>query len=154
MSKRVIAVLLAALMLFAAFASAEKSNIRTYLTFRVTSRSQNPVVNVGQDLQIEVGIEGCTPTDYEWYFGGQLLTENADSRVYTIVNAQKEDAGIYTLKAYEDGTMVAMVDVNVRVTDNTALPVSGDESMPVWFAFAMVLACSIGLYLTLKRKKA
>ena len=63
------------LALFVAFALAsaiaEGGAIRTYLTFRITTRTQSAIVNAGEDLQIEVGVEGVTPTRYQWYFEGQ-----------------------------------------------------------------------------------
>lgn len=50
------------MMLFVAGpALAESGAIRTYLTFRITTRTQSAVVNEGEDLQIEVGVNGVEP---------------------------------------------------------------------------------------------
>ncbi len=132
-----ICILCAILILLFVQASASAAGaVRTYLTFRVTNRTQSSVVNVGEDLQIEVGVDGANPTAWQWYFEGQKIEEEADERIYNIINAQPEDAGVYTMQAYEGEKMVLKVDVNVRVIDTTFIPASGDSSMPVAVAFA------------------
>lgn len=133
-----LAILFVILLLIASAQAANASAIRTYLTFRVTTRAQSAVVNVGEDLQIEVGVDGVEPTAWQWYFNGQQLTQDADQRVYNIVNAQLEDAGLYRMQAYNGTQMVLSVDVNVRVIDPTVLPPSGDDSLPVTAAFAVM----------------
>ena len=82
------------MMLFiAGSALAENGAIRTYLTFRITTRTQSAVVNVGEDLQIEVGVSGVEPTSWQWYFKGEPIEQNGDQRIYNLLNATEEDAG-------------------------------------------------------------
>lgn len=114
------------MMLFiAGSALAENGAIRTYLTFRITTRTQSAVVNVGEDLQIEVGVSGVEPTSWQWYFKGEPIEQNGDQRIYNLLNATEEDAGLYCLKAYKDDTLVVSVDVNVRVIEPVIMPASG-----------------------------
>lgn len=144
------------MMLFVAGpALAESGAIRTYLTFRITTRTQSAVVNEGEDLQIEVGVNGVEPTSWQWYFKGEPIEQNGDQRIYNLVNAGEEDAGLYCLKAYKDDTLVVSVDVNVRVIAPVIMPASGDGSMPVAYAFAALAMGLIALVvLSYKRRHA
>lgn len=140
------------IMLFAGAALAA-GPVSTYLTFRITQQAPSSVVNVGQDLQIEVGINGVEPTSYQWYFEGKPITANGNQRVYNIVNARPEDAGIYRMQAYEDDRLVLSVDVNVRVVDTAHLPASGDETLPVAFAFAAAGMALVGMAFVVRRRR-
>lgn len=144
------------MMLFiAGSALAETGAIRTYLTFRITTRTQSAVVNVGEDLQIEVGVDGVEPTSWQWYFKGEPITQDGDQRIYNLLNATEEDAGLYCLKAYRDDTLVVSVDVNVRVIDAVVMPASGDGSMPVAYAFAaLAMGLAALMLLGYKRRHA
>jgi hypothetical protein len=141
------------MMLFiAGSALAENGAIRTYLTFRITTRTQSAVVNVGEDLQIEVGVSGVEPTSWQWYFKGEPIEQNGDQRIYNLLNATEEDAG---LKAYKDDTLVVSVDVNVRVIEPVIMPASGDGSMPVAYAFAaLAMGMAALVVLGYKRRHA
>lgn len=136
-------------------ALAENGAIRTYLTFRITTRTQSAVVNVGEDLQIEVGVSGVEPTSWQWYFKGEPIEQNGDQRIYNLLNATEEDAGLYCLKAYKDDTLVVSVDVNVRVIEPVIMPASGDGSMPVAYAFAaLAMGMAALVVLGYKRRHA
>ena len=139
-------------MIFASFALAENGRVRTYLTFRITTRTQSAIVDVGEDLQIEVGVEGVTPTRYQWYYEGVLL-EDGTERVYNLVNAQLADAGIYTMEAYSGDKLQVKVEVNVRVIDRTELPATGDDSLPVGFAVFGLCAAAAALALIAFKKR-
>lgn len=144
------------MMLFAVgSACAESGAIRTYLTFRITTLTQSAVVNAGEDLQIEVGVSGVEPTSWQWYFKGEPIEQNGDQRIYNLLNASEEDAGLYCLKAYKDDAMVVSVDVNVRVIEPVLMPASGDDSIPVAYAFAaLALGLAAMVALTCKRRHA
>ena len=135
------------------FAAAESGAIRTYLTFRITTRTQSAIVNVGEDLQIEVGVEGVTPTRYQWYFEGEPIQVNGNERVYNLVNAQNEDAGIYCMEAYSGDKLQVKVEVNVRVIDPTELPETGDGSVPVEAVFAVMVLSGAALFVLYRRKR-
>ena len=133
-------------------ALADGTPVSTYLNFRVSTPTQSPMVNVGQDLQIEVGTDGVEPDSYQWYFNGEPILENGTSSVYNIFNARLEDAGIYKLMAYSGSKLVLSVEVNVRVIDTSVLPASGDDSLPVYYAFGAAGCCTTAIY-ALSRKK-
>ena len=144
---------LIALVICVSTAFAENGAIRTYLTFRITTQTQSAIVDVGEDLQIEVGVDGVEPTGYQWYFEGKAIEKNGNERIYNLLNAQPEDAGVYTMEAYEGDEVVLKVEVNVRVINPVVIPASGDNSLPVEVVFGAALA-AIGLMacLIVKRK--
>ncbi len=135
-------------------AFAESGAIRTYLTFRITTQTQSAIVDVGEDLQIEVGLEGVQPTRYQWYFEGNAIEKNGNERIYNLLNAQPEDAGIYTMEAYTDEELVLKVEVNVRVINPTVIPASGDNSLPVEIAFVLAGAAVVFMAILLKKRRA
>ena len=147
-----IALMLLLAVMVAGNALADGTPVSTYLNFRVSSPTQSPMVNVGQDLQIEVGTNGVEPDAFQWYFQGEPIAENGTSRVYNIINARLEDAGIYKLMAYLNNQLVLSVEVNVRVNDTSVLPASGDDSLPVYYAFGAAGCCITAIY-ALSRKK-
>lgn len=129
-------VLVTLMLMICALPLANAASVRTFLTFRVTTRTQSAVVNIGQDLQIEVGVDGVTPSKWQWYFNEAPIAQDGNERVYNLVNAKLEDAGIYRMEAYdEQSRLLVSIDVNVRVIDPYALPESGDDSLPVSVAF-------------------
>lgn len=150
-AKKTALFLLLAVML-AGFALADGTPISTYINFRVSTPTQSSVVNVGQDLQIEVGVNGIEPTSWQWYFKGEPIAENGTSRVFNIINAQPEDAGIYRMMGYVGDQLVLSVDVNVRVIDTSKVPASGDDSLPVYYAFCAA-GCCVTLICVLARKR-
>lgn len=148
-----LAVILAFVISFSS-ALAETGAIRTYLTFRITTQTQSAIVDVGEDLQIEVGVEGVEPTRYQWYFEGKPIERNGNERIYNLLNAQMEDEGIYTMEAYTGDKLALRVEVNVRVINPTVIPASGDDSLPVEFAFAFAGAAVVMMAALLKKRRS
>ena len=153
MKKRTIcaAVLMALLLLFGcAFA---EGVISTTVVMRVSHLTQDAVVDAGEDLSMEVNIEGVSPASYQWYFNDAPI-EGANQRVYNIVNASVEDAGVYRLDAFDaDGSMLLSMDIAARVIDDT-VPKSGDDSLPVGVAFAVLAVAVVALSAKLLRRRA
>lgn len=80
--------------------------------------------------------------------------EGADQKVYTIVNAQPDDAGTYRLDAFDDaGRMVVSMDIAARVID-PKVPKSGDNSLPVSAAMGAVGVAAAGIVLARRKKEA
>ena len=147
---RLAAILLAVMLLCSAFAGAEGS-ISTTVLMRRSRMTQNAVVDVGEDLSIEVNIEGVNPSQYQWYFNDAPI-EGANQKVYNIVNAQPEDTGVYRMDAFDEaGNMLVSMDITARVLDDT-VPQSGDDSMPVAVAFAGLAVCGALLAALLRRR--
>ena len=68
-----------------------------------------------------------------------------------IVNAAVEDSGIYRMDAFdENGDMLLSMEIAARVIDDT-VPKSGDSSLPVGAAFAVLAAASVALFVKLRR---
>ncbi len=148
---RLAAILLAVMLLCSAFAGAEGS-ISTTVLMRRSRMTQNAVVDVGEDLSIEVSIEGVNPSQYQWYFNDAPI-DGANQRVYNIVNAQPENTGVYRLDAFdEEGNMVVSMDVSARVLE-AEVPQAGDGSVPVGFAFAGLALCGAMLAVLLRRRR-
>ncbi len=146
---KVVLILVVILMMMSG-ALAEQT-ISTTLVLRVSYMTQNAVVNVGEDLSMEVDIDGVSPASYQWYFENEEI-EGANQKVYNIVDAQVEDAGVYRLDAFdEDGNLLISMDVSARVIDDT-VPKSGDTSFPVGAAIALMCVAGVGLIVALRRK--
>ena len=127
--------------------------ISTTVTMRVSHMTQDAVVDAGEDLSMEVNIEGVSPASYQWYFNDAPI-EGANQRVYNIVNASVEDAGVYRLDAFDaDGSMLLSMDIAARVIDDT-VPKSGDDSLPVGVAFAVLAVAVVALSAKLLRRRA
>ncbi len=142
--------LLIALLTLGLCASAEGA-IRTTVVMRVSRMTQNAVVNAGEDLSIEVNIDGVNPDTYQWYFNDQPI-QGANQKVLNILNAQPSDAGLYRLDAFdENGAMLVSMDIAARVKDN-AVPQSGDRSLPVGVALGGMAVCAAALVLLLRRR--
>jgi hypothetical protein len=147
---RLFAILVVALLSINACACAQGA-IDTTVVMRVSRMTQNAVVDVGEDLSIEVNIDGVTPEAYQWYFNDEPI-QGATQKVLNIVDAQPEDAGIYRLDAFDaSGAMVVSMDISARVVKDE-VPQSGDSSMPVGYAFAGMLACAAALTVLLRRR--
>ena len=147
-----IVALLTLVMMMAVPAFAENM-ISTTLVMRVSHMTQNAVVDVGEDLSMEVNIDGTVPASYQWYFNDTPI-EGANQKVYSIVNAQVEDAGVYRMDAFDaDGRMVVSMDISARVIDNT-VPKSGDSSMPVQVALGAMGVAAAGMVLAMRRRNA
>ena len=127
--------------------------ISTTVVMRVSHMTQEAVVDAGEDLSMEVNVEGVSPTSYQWYFEGVPIA-GADQRVYNIVDATVEDAGVYRLDAFDgEGNMLLSMDIAARVIDDT-VPKSGDSSLPVGVAFAVLAAAGVALTAKLLRRRA
>ena len=150
MKRRTFRVLaLVALLLLLGSAVAE-GVISTTVVMRVSHLTQDAVVDAGEDLSMEVNIDGVSPASYQWYFEGAPIS-CADQRVYNIVNAAVEDSGVYRMDAFdENGDMLLSMEIAARVIDDT-VPKSGDSSLPVGAAFAVLAAASVALFVKLRR---
>ena len=147
---RVAAIIIAVILIASVWACAE-GTISTTVLMRVSRMTQNAVVNAGEDLTIEVGIDGAQPAEYQWYFNDAPI-EGANQKVYNIVNAKPEDTGVYRMDAFdENGTMLVSMDVSCRVLEDV-VPQAGDGSLGVGFAFAGLLACGALLAVLLRRR--
>lgn len=131
--------LIAAFVVLSMLTASAEQMITTTVVMRVSHMTQNAVVDAGEDLSMEVNIDGVNPTSYQWYFDGTPIS-GATQRVYNLVNAQPEDTGVYRLDAFDaDGKMLVSMDISARVIDGT-VPKSGDDSIPlnvVWTAMGM-----------------
>ena len=149
---KLLTALLAVVLCLCALASAEET-ISTTVMLRVSRMTQNAVVNAGEDLSIEVNIDGVHPTRYQWYFNDAPI-DGATQKVFNIVNAQPEDTGVYRLDAFNDnGDMLVSMDIAARVVEDE-VPQSGDGSMPVGFAFAGIALCGVLLVAARRRMTA
>ena len=133
------AVLIAVMLLGSACALAEGA-ISTTVLMRVSRMTQNAVVDAGEDLSIEVSIDGVEPAQYQWYFNDAPIA-GATQKVYNIVNAQPEHTGVYRMDAFdENGAMLVSMDVSARVKEDE-VPQAGDGSLPVGVAIAGLAVC-------------
>ena len=148
---RRLAVALIAIMLVASACAIAEGTISTTVLMRVSRMTQNAVVKAGEDLSIEVSIDGANPASYQWYFNDAPI-EGANQKVFNIVNAQPEDTGVYRMDAFdEDGAMVVSMDVAARVVEDD-VPQAGDGSLPIGVAFAGIAGCGILLAVLLRKR--
>ena len=147
-----LAALWIAIMLLASTIACGEGSISTTVVMRVSRMTKNAVVKAGEDLSIEVGIDGVEPAQYQWYFN-DVPVDGADQKVYNIVNAQPENTGVYRMDAVDaNGKMLVSMDISARVLED-AVPQAGDDSMPVGYAFAAIALCA-GLFAVLLRRRA
>lgn len=126
--------------------------ISTTLVMRVSHMTQNAVVDAGEDLSMEVNIDGVTPASYQWYFNDAAI-DGANQKVYSIVNAAVENTGVYRMDAFDaDGRMLVSMDISARVIDKT-VPKSGDASLPLETALSAMGIAAVGLAVALRRRK-
>ena len=145
------ALVLAALMLMIGVCAVAEGMISTTVVMRVSKMTQNAVVNAGEDLSMEVNIDGVEPASYQWYFEDEAIS-GATQKAYSIVNAQVENSGVYRMDAFDaEGRMLVSMDISARVIDNT-IPQSGDGSMPVGVAAAAFVMAAGSMGLVLRRK--
>ncbi len=149
--KRLAALVLVLLLCTGALAEGE---ISTTVVMRVSRMTQSAVVNVGEDLSMEVNIEGVEPASYQWYYEGQAIS-GANQKAYSIVNAKVENSGVYRMDAFDaNGKMLVSMDISARVIDDN-VPKSGDASMPVGVAIGgFVLAAAVLVLAFWRRKPA
>ena len=137
------AVLLLALLALCWSTTLAEGVVSTSVVMRVSRLTQDAVVDEGEDLSMEINMDGVAPASYQWYFNDTPIS-GAVQKVYNIVNAGEADAGVYRLDAFgEDGNMLVSMDLAVRVITK-AVPKSGDNSLPVIYA-----AAAMGLALAL-----
>ena len=149
--RRIVAWVAVMALLLGAYALAD-SVISTSVVMRVSHMTQNAVVDAGEDLSMEVNIDGVVPASYQWFFEDAAI-EGANQKVYNIINAQVEDSGVYRMEAFDaDGRMLVSMDISARVIGQD-VPQSGDASMPVGVAVAVFAAAAMGLALTLRRRR-
>lgn len=143
--------IMVAALVFCAVSFAE-GTVSTKMVMRVSKLTQKAVVNVGEDLSLEVSVDGVDPASYQWYFNDEPI-EGADQNVFYLNNAQADQSGIYRVDAYDaDGKMLVTMDVSARVID-PSVPKSGDDSMPVGIAAAVFAAAAAALACTLRKKE-
>ena len=148
--KRIAAIILVAIIAVSVYALADNV-ISTSVVMRITRVTQSAVVDAGEDLAMEINIDGVTPTAFQWYKDDAAI-EGANQKVYTIVNAKVEDSGVYRMEAFdENGKMLVSMDISARVVDRS-VPKSGDTSMPVGAAIAGLVIASCALLLMFRRK--
>lgn len=144
MSARILrfaAVMIAAVILFTAAASALSANV----VMKVSRTAQDSIINEGEDLLIDVVLEGIEPASYVWYFEDEVIP-GAVFRSYTIASATVLDAGTYRIEAFgEDGGMLVSMEFSVRVIEK-ALPKSGDNTMG--FGSMAAIMGAMGLAIT------
>ena len=146
-----LAVLLMAIMLLTPVCASGEGTIATTVVMRVSRMTQNAVVKAGEDLSIEVGIDGVQPAQYQWYFN-DVPVEGATQKVYNIVNAQPENTGVYRMDAFDEGgKMLVSMDIAARVLED-AVPQAGDGSMPVGIALVGMALCGALLVILLRRR--
>jgi LPXTG-motif cell wall-anchored protein len=146
-----LAALWIAIMLLASVCAFAENAISTTVVMRVSRMTQNAVVKAGEDLSIEVGIDGVEPQTYQWFFNDVPL-DGANQKVYNIVNAQPEHTGVYRMDAFDaNGKMLVSMDIAARVLEDT-VPQAGDSSMPVGVALAAMALCGGALIVLLRRR--
>ena len=146
-----LAALWIAIMLLASVCAFAENAISTTVVMRVSRMTQNAVVKAGEDLSIEVGIDGVEPQTYQWFFNDVPL-DGANQKVYNIVNAQPEHTGVYRMDAFDaNGKMLVSMDIAARVLEDT-VPQAGHSSMPVGVALAAMALCGGALIVLLRRR--
>ena len=131
--------------------AAAEGSISTTVLMRVSRMTQNAVVNAGEDLTIEVNVDGVSPASYQWFFEGAPI-EGATHKVFNLVNAQVDDSGVYRMDAFDaDGRMLVSVDFAARVIDDS-VPQAGDRSLSAGAAIAAFALCAGLLAIVLRRR--
>lgn len=154
MARRIsrIAAAVCMIVMLLAVTAGSASALSASVVMRVSRTAQDSVVNLGEDLTIDVTLEGVDPAMYRWYFEDQLIS-GEENRTLGIGAATMDDAGRYRLEAYAaDGSMLASMEFNVRVVDDT-LPRSGDDTLSVGaVAAAMALLAGVMTILIVRRR--
>ena len=141
---------LMAVALMAAAGSAQA--LSASVVMKVSRTAQDSVVNVGEDLTIDVDIEGVEPAMCRWFFEDELI-EGAGSSVLSIGSASLEDAGAYRMEAYDaEGAMLVSMEFAVRVVDK-ALPKSGDDTLGAGAVAGGMTLCAAGLTALMVRRR-
>ena len=151
MKKRVWRVALVVLaMLVAAVGSAYAMSANVVM--KVSRTAQDSVVNAGEDLTIDVQLDGVAPAMYKWYFEDTLIDDAAD-RVYTIRRAEVEDAGMYRMEAFgDDGAMLVSMEFAVRVIEDE-LPQAGDNTLSIGLVSGIMLLSAAAMAAAIVRSR-
>jgi len=148
-------VALCVLLLLSSVCASAAQALTATVVMKVSRTAQDSIINEGEDLSIDVQIEGVSPASYLWYFDGVAIP-GADQRVYAIDAATPEDAGTYRMEAFDEaGKMLLSMEFSVRVIEK-ALPKSGDDTLgmlPVALAMAALIAL-MGAGFAVKRRRA
>lgn len=154
MSKRFLCVALiiaAMLVTCAGGAYAMSANV----VMKVSRTAQDSVVNAGEDLTIDVQLDGIEPALYRWYFEDAMI-DGASGRVHTVHNAQVADAGLYRMEAYgDDGAMLVSMEFAVRVIEDE-MPKAGDDTLGVGLVLGIMglTAAAMGAAIVRRRQAA
>ncbi len=154
MSKRfgriAVVIFMAIMMLITSVTIAQALSAGVVMT--VSRTTQDSVIDEGENLTIDVQLDGVEPARYIWYFEGEVI-DGAAGRVYAITSATQQDAGLYRVEAYsEEGKMLMIMEFDLRVIDK-ALPKSGDSTPAAGILIAAALGCSIAAAGLIIRKK-
>ena len=127
-----------------------QGTVSTTLNMRVTKAVQSALVNEGEDLTIDIEVDGVAPEYYQWYFNDELIP-GATYSAYTIANAKVEDAGMYRLDAYDENSkLLFSTETKARVLDSN-VPKSGDRSLNPVIPACIMLSALLGLFIVFKR---
>ena len=144
-----VVVLLIALMLVVPANAARALSAGAVMT--VSRTTQDSVIDEGDNFTIDVQTDGVEPARYIWYFNGELI-EGAESSVYGITAATREDAGVYRVEAYsEEGKMLVIMEFDLRVIDK-ALPKSGDDTLGIVPVISVMTLSAAALAAVIRRR--
>lgn len=128
--------------------------ISASVAMKVSRNAQDSVVNVGEDLLIDVAVDGIIPESYAWYFEGAPI-QGAASRALQLYSVTPEDAGLYRVDAFDaSGKMVVSIEFTVRVVEE-ALPQSGDGTLALGSAAGLgsLLAAGLGTVCAVRKRR-
>lgn len=146
----VTALLLAAVLMTVCMGAAQALNASVVM--KVSRTAQDSVINAGEDLTIDVALEGVSPEVYRWYFNDAPIA-GADQRAYTLFSAKAEDAGLYRVEAFDEtGKMLVSMEFTVRVVEK-ALPKAGDDTLSIAPVAGVMGLAAAGMATALVRRK-
>lgn len=148
-------VALAVLAILSSLGAGAAHALTATVVMKVSRTAQDSIINEGEDLSIDVQIEGVSPSSYVWYFNDAAI-RGAGERVFSIDAATPADAGIYRMEAYDGaGGMLLSMDFSVRVVER-AMPKSGDgtvDALPIALLMAGLTA-AMGAAFYIRRRRA
>ena len=122
------------------------------VVMKVSRSAQDSIVNAGEDLTIDLVVDGVAPASYLWYFQDEPIP-GANYAMYSIVSATPADAGIYRVDAFDaEGSMLLSMEFNVRVVENV-LPKSGDATLDAWLLLTVMGAAGLTMGGTIVARK-
>lgn len=145
---RIAVIVIALLIAAAGCAYALSANV----VMKVSRTAQDSVINVGEDLTIDIALDGVEPARYMWYFEDELI-DGADDKAYTIIRATVDDAGMYRMDAYgDDGAMLVSMEFAVRVIEEK-LPQAGDNTLGIGAVAGIMGAAATAMGVAIKRSR-